>query len=146
MTGASHQRDNGGKFVRWELARREAIEGPKGEPGGTQLPRVVGCRGGSRYVEGCWGLPHLKIKMLLGFLVFGFSVSKLLGFKVIWFLGFNISKLQPSHFTKCPFHVFRKILIPNSRFSKILKWIFMHFRRLSFPTFSFFRNQTFQDL
>ena len=25
--------------------------------------KVVGCRGGSRYVEGCWGFPYLKIEM-----------------------------------------------------------------------------------
>ena len=25
--------------------------------------RVVGCRGGSRYVEGCWGFPYLKIQL-----------------------------------------------------------------------------------
>ena len=27
--------------------------------------RVVGCRGRSRYVEGCWGFPFLKIKKAL---------------------------------------------------------------------------------
>ena len=59
--------------------------------------RMVGCRGGSRYVEG-----------VLGFLVswfLAFLVSKLLGFLVVWFLffaflvsskflGFKVSKSQ----------------------------------------------------
>ena len=36
----------------------------------------VGCRGGCRYVEGCWGFPLLKIKMFLGFC---FLVSRFYG-------------------------------------------------------------------
>ena len=40
----------------------------------------VGCRGGSRYVEGCWGFPDLEIKKFKvswfqSFLAFGFLVS-----------------------------------------------------------------------
>ena len=31
--------------------------------------RVVGCRGGSQYVEGYWGFPYLKITKFLDFLV-----------------------------------------------------------------------------
>ena len=29
--------------------------------------KVVGCKGGSRYVEGFWGLPYLKIEKLANF-------------------------------------------------------------------------------
>ena len=29
--------------------------------------KVVGCRGGSRNVEGCWGFPYLKIEKFVGF-------------------------------------------------------------------------------
>ena len=45
----------------------------------------VGCMGGSRYVEGCWGFPYLKIKIQ------GVCV----GFVVCWFLDlkmFYVSK------------------------------------------------------
>ena len=52
--------------------------------------RVVGCTGGSRYVEGCWGFPYLR--KLIGFLVVGFLVSWFLGFVVCWFLGFLVSR------------------------------------------------------
>ena len=45
--------------------------------------RLVGCRGGSRYVEGCLGFPYLKIKKFLGLLVFGLLVVRLLGFLVL---------------------------------------------------------------
>ena len=54
--------------------------------------RVVGYRGGSRYVDGCWGLPYLKkfiglcVSRFLGFLFFGFLVSKLIGFLVVGLL------------------------------------------------------------
>ena len=84
--------------------------------------RVVGCRGVSRYIEGCWGFPYLKkVSRFLGFLVpkcvgllvygfllfrllvfgvwclgswfLGFKVPKFLGFKVSWFLSFNLSMI-----------------------------------------------------
>ena len=41
----------------------------------------VGCRGGSRYVEGCWAFPHLKIKQVFWFLGF------------LRFMDFRISKI-----------------------------------------------------
>ena len=34
--------------------------------------KVVGCRGGSRHVEGCWGFPYLKIEKFVGFTKFHF--------------------------------------------------------------------------
>ena len=48
------------------------------------------CRGGGRYVEGCWGFLCLKIKKFLGFLFFGVWC---LGFLVVGFLfvGFVVS-------------------------------------------------------
>ena len=59
----------------------------------------VGCRGGNRYVEGCWGFPYLKIKKkFIGFVCFrvwlvvfwcyGVVVSRLYGFMVLWCYGF----------------------------------------------------------
>ena len=51
---------------------------------------VVGCRGGSRYVEGCWGFPFVKIKTFLGFSGSWFLVSWFIGFKVSWFLGVKV--------------------------------------------------------
>ena len=56
-------------------------------PSGAQRP---GCRGGSRYVEGCQGFPYLKsflVSWFLGFWFLGFLVSWLLGFLVYWCLG-----------------------------------------------------------
>ena len=38
--------------------------------------RVVGCRGGSRYVEGCCGFPYLKIESFLASKFHCFKVSK----------------------------------------------------------------------
>ena len=49
---------------------------------------VVGCRGGSRYVEG------FLVSCFLGSLV-----SWLLGFLVSQFLGFLVSNLKNAHFT-----------------------------------------------
>ena len=69
--------------------------------GGGSKPRVcLWVKGGSRYVEGCWGFPYSK-----SFLVSWFLVS--------WFLGFKVSKLQ--RFTKIPSHAFRNILVPYPR-------------------------------
>ena len=47
----------------------------------------VGCRGGSRYVDGCWEFPYLKIRgfKVSWFLVFDFGF---LGFVVLWVLLF----------------------------------------------------------
>ena len=50
----------------------------------SRVPRrVVGCRCGSRYVEGWWGFPYLK----------SFVVSWFLG---LWFLGFLVVCLVSS--------------------------------------------------
>ena len=87
---------------------------------GAQRP---GCRGGSRYVEGCRGFPYLKkcigflvswllASWFIGFLVcwfLGFLVSWFLGFRGSWFLGFKIQK---------SFNVSKDILsiLPNVHF------------------------------
>ena len=49
----------------------------------------VWCRGGSSYVERCWGFPYLKIKRFRfsWFLVLDFWFH---GFIVLWFYGFVI--------------------------------------------------------
>ena len=36
--------------------------------------KLVGCRGGSRNADGCWGFPYLKIKKFVGFTKFPFHV------------------------------------------------------------------------
>ena len=97
--------------------------------------RVVGCRVGSRYVEGCWEFPYLKIKRFLGFLVCCFFVSWFLGLSVYWFLGFlvfscstfldfdvslfrSLSGFKFQIFTKFPFYVFWERSMPYPRFSR----------------------------
>ena len=50
-------------------------EGTFGFDGTFASNSVVGCKGGSRYVEGCWGFPYLKMK------------------KVSWFLGSSFLEL-----------------------------------------------------
>ena len=55
---------------------------------------VVGGRGGSRYVEGCWGFPYLKKR--IGFLVVWFLGLWFLGFLLfvgLWFLGLLVLTL-----------------------------------------------------
>ena len=59
---------------------------------------VFWCRGGSRYVKGCWGFPYLQRKR--------FKVS---WFLVSWFQQlFYVFKGYPLHINKFPFHVFDK--------------------------------------
>ena len=98
--------------------------------------RVVGCKGGSRYVEGCWGLLYLKMEKCFGFLVLGFLVSC---FLVYWFIGFKVSKIYQisiSCFLIDIDHISKlfKILLNGSAgffgatFSKIVnKWIYDFF-------------------
>ena len=71
----------------------------------------VGCRGGSRHVEGCWGLPHLKIKKNGRLLFFDYRYSF-----VAMFAFCLVSWFQKS--IKFPFHAFRKISISRSSFSR----------------------------
>ena len=51
--------------------------------------RVVGCRGGNRYVEVCWGFPYLK--KFIGFLISWFLRFC---FLVSWFQSFLVSTCQ----------------------------------------------------
>ena len=96
--------------------------------------RVVGCRRGSRHVEGCWGFPSLKIKKVVWFLV-----------SDLWFLGvkmFYAFKRYSLHITRCSFHVF---LIDMKYISKMFRDCFTrtfiifgarlleHCRNLGFP-------------
>ena len=94
-------------------------------------------RGGSRYVEGCWGTRNIFGFLVVGFLAFGFLVcsfqiswfigccflsflvSKLFDFKVSWFLAFKVAWFQSFEElqTQCP--VLWKVLIPYSRCSTI---------------------------
>ena len=70
---------------------------------GTQhlglISRVVGCRGGSRYIAGSWGFSTWKAYWFLG----------------LWFLGSNFSKIYQS-FISC----FLKDTGPISKIFKIL--------------------------
>ena len=73
--------------------------------------------GDSLLEKACW---------FIGFLTLGFwlLVAWLLCFKVSWFRGFLVPKLlgvKVSKIQTCSFHVFRKILIPYSRFSRKCK-------------------------
>ena len=85
----------------------EVFEKPQTGYGTTS----VGCRAGSRYVEGCWGFPYLTIKkglkflglVCLGFLFFAFLVFVFgdlgfLGFKDLLFLGVRSLGLKLSWF------------------------------------------------
>ena len=55
--------------------------------------RVVGCRGGSRYDEGCWGFPYLRIKQFLGFKVLKFQSLKVSKFQALKIQNFKVSTL-----------------------------------------------------
>ena len=96
---------------------------------GAQRPR---CRGGSRYVEWCWGFPYLKN---IGCLVSCFLVSKIIGFLVSRISGFNFflvswfQRFKKSlnvfvgnlvHITNCPFHVFLLDIALRSKIFEIL--------------------------
>ena len=92
--------------------------------------------------KGCWGTPLLeneKVSRLLGFLVFGFVVSKFLGFVVscfcFWFPGFKVSEFQG--IIKCVCHVFWKILISYPECPINLK---MDLHHVSVPAFSKYRK------
>ena len=87
----------------------------------------VGCRGGSRYVERCWGFPYLKIKKFLGFLVSGCGLR----FVCFWFYGFMVSWFRK--LTKLPVHAFRKIFIPYPR---LWRCLYTDLHHLSAPVFS----------
>ena len=86
-------------------------------------------RGGSRYVEGGSWIRGFLVSWYLGFLVswlLGFLVSWFLSFLVSWFQSVLVSWFQSfwvakfPRFTKCPLHVFWKILmIPYPRLPRI---------------------------
>ena len=87
--------------------------------------RVVGCRGGRRYVEGWWGFPYVKMKMFLGLLVCwslggcfcGCLVYWLL---VSWFLDFrNLSVSKGLGFLVAKFTSCRAPLFEVSKFRNI---------------------------
>ena len=67
-------------------------------------------RGGSRYVEGCWGFPYLKISKILVSWFLGFLASRFISFLVSWFLGSNKLPNYQCMFSVC------KILISYPRF------------------------------
>ena len=84
-------------------------------------------QGGESVWWGIGGCLGFLVSWLLSFLVAWFEVSWFLGCLVSWFLGFKVPKFQKplvfvgryrSYVIKFPFHVFRKILITSSMFSK----------------------------
>ena len=108
-------------------------------PGPGPGPSQVGCRGGSRYLEGCWDSLTWKWK---GLRFLGFLVSRILGFRVAWFLGFEVSWFQSFKDSMIPYYQ-----IPSSCFlididltSKIFRMSLDGSSGLSgarlFPTFS----------
>ena len=112
---------------------------------------LVGCRGGSRSVEGCWGcLYYLEIKKFLGLLVSWFLDFWFLGFRGSWLFGLLVSKflsfkdstnlessetilpaLLSSHFM-----FFDRYCSHIQDFQEFIRQIFIIVRRPSFPNFS----------
>ena len=74
-------------------------------------------------VLGCYGFVFYGFMLLLVLLFLGFKMVSCF----FWFYCFLVSK-----FTKFPFRVFRKRLIPYRRFSRFYADVH-HFRCLSFP-------------
>ena len=82
--------------------------------------KVVGCRGGSRNVEGCWGTPYLKIKktQFLNFQFYKFPTFKLSNYN---FQFPNFQFLNSPKNTKSNIFI---ILIDMKFISKVL-WILL---------------------
>ena len=81
---------------------------------------MVGRRGESRYFDGVLWIPLLGkcIRFLVfGLLVFGFLVSKFIGFKVAWFIAFKVSRLQVCKDFHVSFH-FQEAIDPMSNIFK----------------------------
>ena len=87
-------------------------------------------QGGSRYVEGCWGIPYLKIKKVQGFLVLG-----LLFLFVGWFLDF-----ENLMFSKVICYILPNVhfafLIDIDLMSKIMEMFSTDLHHFSVPAFS----------
>ena len=89
----------------------------------------------SRYVEGCWGFPHLKIKQNVQFPVFSFRIIDF----VSWFLGFKHLSCVQKIFVTCYQWFISWIFIDIDPITKILDFIrriFIIFRRPSFQKMS----------
>ena len=99
--------------------------------------KLVGCRGGSRYVEGFWDFSYLKIKKVwcVWFSVVGVLVSKTC----------HVFKRYLLHVTKCPFHVFDRCKITST----VCKMCCTNLRHFSVRVFSTcvptFRNVRFPE-
>ena len=106
-----------------------------GPPSSLVSPkRVIGCRGGSRQVEGCWGIPCLKIKKLLGLNFQSFEFSKFqhcqkgsnfhsFGFQFLKATTIQNYKFLNSPKSRCVGHTFPKQSIfpesPNLQIQKV---------------------------
>ena len=55
--------------------------------------RVVGCKGGSRYVEGCWGFPYSEMKSMASTFQ-SFKASKIQKIRVSKFQRFKVPNFQ----------------------------------------------------
>ena len=79
---------------------------------------IGGCRGGSRYVEGCWGFHYLIC--FVGFLVVGFLVSRcsVSWLSVSWFLDCLVLKFSCFMVPKFLGFKVSDILIPYPRCSR----------------------------
>ena len=81
----------------------------------------VGCRGGSRCVEGCWGFPYLKIKIEIYIYIhiyiytyiYSFLCSLLVSISLflLCFMFFFFSSISNSHFSFVLYFVFSEILV-----------------------------------
>ena len=88
----------------------------------------VGCKGGSWYVEGCWGFPYLKIKPVSCLLVSWFLVFRFLGFQNILYFQMILFYILPN----CHFTLFDRYWSHIQYFRDVIRRIFIMFRHPSF--------------
>ena len=93
--------------------------------------QVVRCRGGSRYVEGCWGFRYWKsLKVLVQILKFlkfqSFKVSKSPNFK-----NFKVSKfsLNLQHFKVSKFQRFKVWKLRSFEIAKLQSSVISYFQK-----------------
>ena len=96
----------------------------------------VGCRGGSRYVEGCWGLSYLKIELCF-YLYLYFFIFLVFVFPFLFFVSSIFCFISPFHcyvfcyiftfsmvnFQKCRYMGFQKT--SNNRSLDWQNWCFI---------------------
>ena len=104
---------------------------------------TVWCRGGSRYVEGCWGFPYLRIQKLPSchfmFLIYIKCVSNILQICAQRSSSFSSARLRLFNFSKFPnFKIFKvsKYKVPTFRNAQKQSFGNSYFRKCEFPNFT----------